>query len=104
MSCSRSVTEPAGHDRCGQFWRGTRPKPADALADRATTLKFLLRDRDFRFTRAFDEVFAADGIRILPSPSRAPRANAICERIIGTLRRELFDKILIVHERPYGRS
>ena len=52
------------------------------LADRATTVKFLLRDRDFRFTRAFDEVFAADGIRILPSPPRVPRANAICERMI----------------------
>jgi putative transposase len=69
------------------------------LADRATTVKFLLRDRDSRFTSAFDEVFAADGIRILTSPPRAPRANAICERMIGTLRRELFDKILIVNER-----
>jgi transposase InsO family protein len=53
------------------------------LADRATTIKFLLRDRDSRFTAAFDAVFAADGIRILNSPPRAPRANAICERMIG---------------------
>jgi transposase InsO family protein len=65
------------------------------LGDRATTVKFLLRDRDSRFTRAFDAVFAADGIRILTSP---PRANAICERMIGTLRRELLDRILIVNE------
>ena len=69
------------------------------LTDRATTVKFLLRNRDSRFTRAFDEVFAAAGIRILTSPPRAPQANAICERMIGTLHRELLDKILIVNER-----
>ena len=43
-------------------------------------------------------MFQADGIRILASPPQAPRANAICERIIGTLRRELFDRLLIVNE------
>jgi putative transposase len=69
------------------------------LGDRATTLKFLLRDRDSRFTRGFDAVFAADGSRILTSPPRAPRANAICERMIGTLRRELLDRIMIVNQR-----
>jgi transposase InsO family protein len=69
------------------------------LGDRTTTIKFLLRDRDSRFTRAFDEVFAADGIRIFIRPPRAPRANAICERMIGTLRRELLDRVLIVNER-----
>jgi putative transposase len=69
------------------------------LADHASTLTFLLRDRDSRFTPAFDTVFAADGIRILTSPARAPRANAICERMIGTLRRELLDRILIMNER-----
>jgi putative transposase len=73
------------------------------LADQATTIKFLLRDRDCRFTRAFDAVFAADRIRILTSPPRAPRANAICERMIGTLRRELFDRVLIVNERHLRR-
>jgi transposase InsO family protein len=61
------------------------------LTDRATTITFLLRDRDSRFTRAFDAVFTADGIRILTSPPGAPRANAVCERMIGTLRRELLD-------------
>jgi putative transposase len=52
------------------------------LGERATSVKFLLRDRDSRFTKAFDAVFAADNIRILTSPPRAPRANAICERMI----------------------
>jgi transposase InsO family protein len=73
------------------------------LGDRVTTVKFLLRDRDSRFTRAFDAVFAAEGIHILISPPRAPRANAICERMIGTLRRELLDRILIVNERHLRR-
>jgi putative transposase len=73
------------------------------LADRVTTMKLLFRDRDSRFTTAFDAVFAADGIRILLSPPRAPRANAICERMIGTLRRELLDKVLIVNERHLRR-
>jgi putative transposase len=54
------------------------------LGDRATTLKFLLRDRDSP---------------VHTSPPQAPRANAICERMIGTLRRELLDRILILNER-----
>jgi transposase InsO family protein len=69
------------------------------IANRATSATFLLRDRDCRFTTSFDAVFTADGIRILTSPPRAPRANAVCERMIGTLRRELLDRILIVNER-----
>jgi putative transposase len=72
------------------------------LSDRVTTVKFLLRDRDSRFTGTFDAVFTADSIRILTSPPQAPRANAICERMIGTLRRELRDRILIVNDT--GRS
>jgi putative transposase len=75
------------------------------LADRATTITFLLRDRDrdSRFTTAFDVVFAADGIRILISPPQAPWANVICERMIGTPRRELLDRILIVNQRQLRR-
>ena len=73
------------------------------LADRVTTITVLLCDRDSRFTTACDAVFAADGIRILLSPPGAPRANAICERMIGTLRRELLDKVLIVNERHLRR-
>jgi putative transposase len=73
------------------------------LVDRATTITFLLRDRDSRFTTAFDAVFAADGIRILTNPPRAPRVNAICERMIGRLRRELLERILIVNERHLRR-
>jgi hypothetical protein len=59
------------------------------LSDRVTTVKFLLRDRGSRYTAAFDAVFTADSTRILTSPPQAPRANAICERMTGTRRREL---------------
>ena len=68
------------------------------LGQRAASVKFLIRDRAGQFTGSFDAVFTAEGIRILASPPQAPRANAICERIIGTLRRELFDRLLIVNE------
>jgi hypothetical protein len=54
------------------------------ISDRASTITFLLRDRDSRFTRAFDAVFTADGIRILTSPPGAPRANAIDAMNSGT--------------------
>jgi len=62
------------------------------LGQRAASAKFLIRDRAGQFTASFDAAFQADGIRILASPPQAPRANAICERMIGTLRRELFDR------------
>jgi putative transposase len=73
------------------------------LGSRAEHIKFLIRDRAGQFTDSFDAVFTAAGVRILPSPPQAPRANAVCERIIGTLRRELFDRLLIVNERHLRR-
>jgi hypothetical protein len=73
------------------------------FGERVDTLTFVLRDGDSRFTRAFDAVFAADGIRILASPPQAPRANAICERMIGSLRRELLDRTLIANEQHLRR-
>ena len=68
------------------------------LGQRTASVKFLIRDRAGQFTGSFDAVFAAESIRILASPPQAPQANAICERIAGTLRRELFDCLLIVNE------
>src|SRR5204862_8040798 len=73
------------------------------LGARATTVKFLIRDRAGQFTSSFDAVFTAAGMRILASPPQAPRANAICERMIGTLRRELLDRVLIVNEHHLRR-
>jgi putative transposase len=73
------------------------------LGQLPTSVKFLIRDRPGQFTGCFDAVFTAAGIRILASPPQAPRANAICERMIGTLRREVFDRLLIVNEHHLRR-
>ena len=59
----------------------------------------MIRDRDSKFTAAFDAVFAGADIRIIRTPMRAPRANAIAERFIGTLRRECLDHLLITGPR-----
>jgi putative transposase len=61
-------------------------------------MRFLIHDRGSQFTSAFDAIFEDCGLKILRSPPQAPRANAICERLIGTLRRELLDHILILNE------
>jgi putative transposase len=65
------------------------------LDDHAEKIKFLIRDRDGKFVAAFDAVFQNAGIRIIRSLVRAPRANAIMERWIGSCRREILDRTLI---------
>ena len=69
------------------------------LAERARPVKFLIRDRDTKFTASFDEVFRSEGIRIIRTPIRAPRANAFAERFVGTVRRECLDRMLIFGRR-----
>ena len=68
------------------------------LGERAIGSKFLIRDRDSKFTAAFDGVFSGNGTRVIKTPVRSPRMNAICERLVGTLRRELLDRVLILGE------
>ena len=68
------------------------------LGERAARLKFLIRDRDSKFTAEFDEVFVGSGVRVIKTPVRAPRANSLAERYVGTLRRECLDHLLIYGE------
>jgi putative transposase len=69
------------------------------LGDRTDQFRFLIRDRDSKFTAAFDAVFDGADIVVIRTPIRAPRANAIAERFIGTLRRECLDHLLITGPR-----
>jgi putative transposase len=73
------------------------------LEGRVANLGYLIRDRDAKFASAFDAVFAAVHIQIITTPPHASRANAICERMVGTLRRELLDRILIVNQAQLRR-
>jgi putative transposase len=69
------------------------------LEGSAGSLKFPIRDRDTKFTAAFDAVFTAIGMRILKTPVPALRVNAIAERWIASARRECLDRMLITGER-----
>ena len=73
------------------------------LGERADQFRFLIRDRDSKFTSVFDEVFAGSGMRIIKTPVRSPRANSFAERYAGTLRRECLNHLLIYGERHLRR-
>ena len=70
-----------------------------SLGERFEGIRFLIRDRGSNFTASFDAVFQATGARILRSAVQVPRMNATCERLVGTLRREVLDRVLILGER-----
>jgi transposase InsO family protein len=66
-------------------------------------VRFLIRDRDSKYSGAFDEVFRSEGTRIVRTPVRAPKANAIAERFVRTVRAECLDWLLILNRRHLER-
>jgi transposase InsO family protein len=73
------------------------------LSERSTPLRFLIRDHDSKFSRDFDAVFHSEGIEIIQTPVRAPKANAIAERFVRTVRSECLDWLLILNRRHLER-
>jgi putative transposase len=73
------------------------------FADRSERLRFLIRDRDQKFTAGFDEVFRSDGIEIIRTPFRTPQANGVAERFVRTVRSECLDWLLILNQQHLER-
>ncbi len=74
------------------------------LSLRSSPARFLIRDRDSKFTRDFDIVFRSEGIEIIRTPVQAPKANAIAERFVHTIRAECLDCLLILNRRQLERA
>jgi putative transposase len=103
MCCSSSNTAPGGIHLAGVTgnpdgaWVTQQARNLLlVLEKRGRRVRFLLRDRDAKFSRSFDDVFRSEGAEVLVTPVRAPRANAYPERWVRTVRTECLDWLLIV--------
>jgi transposase InsO family protein len=91
------ITGVTAHPTAQWATQQARNLAAD-LGTRLDSLRFVLRDRDTKYTDSFDAVFKAEEMDVLLSAPQAPRMNAHCERVIGTVRREALDHVLIMNE------
>ena len=91
MHLAGVTTHPTG------WWVAQQARSiAAVLNDQATAFTFLIRDRDAKLTRAFDDVWRSTGAEIIRTPVQAPNANSIAERWVGTVRRACLDQLLVV--------
>ena len=82
---------------------GSRSRPATSGFFAERKIRFLIRDRDSRYVGPFDEVFRSERIRIVRTPVRAPKANAVAERFVRSVRTECLDRLLILSRRQLER-
>jgi putative transposase len=75
-----------------------------AVGERLHQIRFLIRERDSKFTGSFDEVFRSEGVKVIQTPVRAPRANAFAERWVRTVRTECLDWMLVFGHRTWSES
>jgi putative transposase len=75
-----------------------------AMAGEVGNVRFLIRDRDAKFTAAFDEVFRSQGARVIQTPVRAPKANAYAERFVRTIRSELLDLVFVLSRKASAQA
>ena len=75
-----------------------------AVEERLGNVRYLIHDRDSKFTGQFDAVFASEGVRVIETPVRAPKANAFAERWVRTARRECLDHVLVIGRRHLERT
>ncbi len=90
------VTSAPNQTRVAQQWREATPN--------GQVPRFIIRDNDSRYGHEFDQAVKASGTTVVHTPIRAPRANAVCERFLNSVRRECLDHLLILNERQLLRA